>query len=352
MEKKRPAVKGFSNKQYIGFIIFGLCLCLIPVLVKMGVLKTSFLNIIGGSIIYTIAALGLNILLGYAGSSSLGTAGFMGLGAYISAYMSADLGLPWELSLIIATVIPTLIGILVGVLSLKMSGLYLGIATLCVAEIFRKTFSQFTQVTGGFAGKSASFPVLFGTIKLKQTGTFVLLIVFMVLAMMLTYNLVHGQLGRALHAIRSSETAAQAMGVSLRKYRLVAFALASGYGAMAGSLYVHFVRFVYPSTWNLLLSLNILAMIVIGGMRSIYGTFIGAIIVYAVPDLILKRIPVVGSYNGFAYVFSGVLVILVIMFSRGGIAGMISGLVSKRKARPAETAAAAGTDDSSGAGTE
>mgnify|MGYP002868535236 CR=1 FL=1 len=235
---------------------------------------------------------------------------------------------------------------------MMMSGLYLGIATLCVSEIFRKTFGQFTEITGGFAGKSASFPVLLGTIKLKQSGTFVLLIVFMVLAMMLTYNLVHGQLGRALHAIRSSETAAQAMGVSLRKYRLVAFALASGYGAIAGSLYVHFIRFVYPSTWNLLLSLNLLAMIVIGGMRSIYGTFVGAIIVYAVPDLILKRIPVVGSYNGFAYVFSGVLVILVIMFSRGGIAGMFSGLLAKRKSRSAGNPQTPAAGDDPGTGTE
>ena len=128
-------------------------------------------------------------------------------------------------------------------------------------------------ITGGFSGKGAEYPALLGNIVLNQKQTYVLLVVALVLLMMLTHNLTNGQLGRALHAMRGSQVAAQAMGVSLLKYRLIAFSLATAYASLAGALYVHFIKFVYPSTWTLPVSLTILAIIVVGGMRSLYGTF-------------------------------------------------------------------------------
>ena len=116
--------------------------------------------------------------------------------------------------------------------------------------------------------KKADYPTLFGVIRLDQPGTYIVLAVVLVLLMMLTWNLVHGQMGRARHAMRGSQVAAQAMGISLLKYRLVAFALATVYASLAGAMYVHFINFVYPSTWILPISLNILAMIVIGGTQK------------------------------------------------------------------------------------
>ncbi len=307
------------HNHNLRFVLFGLVLATVPLWVSMGVFKTSWLGILGGTVIYAIAAQGMNLLLGYSGLISLGTAGFMGLGAYISAYVTGDMGLPWEVGIIAAVVICLILGLLVGLASLRIEGLYLGIVTLCVAEVLRKTFDEFTAITGGFSGKSANFPTLLGLFKLNQGQTFVLLVVVMVLIMMLTWNLVHGQLGRAFHAMRGSQVAAQAMGVSLMKYRLVSFALATAFAALAGALYAHFTRFVYPSTWALTLSLNILAMVIIGGPRSIYGMFWGALVVYAVPDLFLKQIPVIGDIGGLAYVFSGVLIILVVLFYPGGV---------------------------------
>jgi branched-chain amino acid transport system permease protein len=132
--------------------------------------------------------------------------------------------------------------------------------------------------------------------------------------MILTYNLTNGQLGRALHAMRGSEVAAQAMGVNLLKYRLVAFALATVYASIAGALYVFLIKFTYPAVWVLGMSLNILAVVVIGGMRSIYGTVLGAFVVFAIPDLVLKKLPLIGGIDGMPYVFNGLLIILVIMF--------------------------------------
>ena len=316
--------KGILKNSYLRFILFGIVVSLLPVLVNAGLIKTSWIGILGGTIIYTIAALGLNILLGYSGLISLGTAGFMGLGAYISAYVTEDMGMPWECGILAAIIIPVIFGILIGLASLRMEGLYLGIVTLCVSEVLRKTFDELEPVTGGFSGKGADFPTLLGLFELNQKQTYVLLVVIMVLLMMLTYNLTNGQLGRAMHAMRGSQVAAQAMGVSLLKYRLIAFALATAYASLAGALYVHFIKFVYPSTWTLPVSLNIMAIIVIGGLRSIYGTFIGAIIVYALPDLLLKNIPIIGDINGLPYVFSGVLIILVILFYPGGVVNIFN----------------------------
>ena len=316
--KQDSSLTKISKSPYLRFVLFGLILSMLPVLASGGFLKTSWVGIIGGTIIYSIAALGLNLLLGYSGLISLGTAGFMGLGAYISAYVTGNMGLPWEVGILAAVIIPVVLGVLIGLASLRMEGLYLGIVTLCISEVLRKTFDELEPITGGFSGKSAEYPTLLGKFELNQSTTFILLCVVFVLMMILTYHLANGQLGRALNAMRGSNVAAQAMGISLLKYRLIAFALATGYASLAGALYAHFIKFVYPSTWNLPLSLVILAIIVIGGLRSIYGTFVGALIVYALPDLVLKRIPVIGDINGLSYVFSGILIILVVLFYPGG----------------------------------
>lgn len=308
--------KNILKNAHIQFIIFGIALSLIPVMASMGIIKSSYITIIGGTLIYAIAALGFNILLGYSGLITLGTAGFMGLAAYISAYVTVDLKLPFEAALVLAIIIPTLIGILIGLVSLKIEGIYLAIATLCVSEILRKTFEEFEFLTNGFSGKSASYPELLGFFKLNKTTTYYLIVLVLIIIMLLTYNMMNGQLGRALNAMRGSEAASQAMGVNLLKYRLVAFALATIYASVAGVLYVHFIRFSYPSTWTLKLSLDLMAMVVIGGLRSIYGTVLGAFIVFAVPDMFLKEIP---YFSQLSYVFNGVLIILVIMFYPNGL---------------------------------
>lgn len=314
------ALRVYRN-AYFRYILFGVIISLLPMLAQSGVMPSSFLVNIGSVLIYAVVAMGLNLLLGYSGLISLGTAGFMGLGAYISGYLTEAMELPFLVAVLVAIVVAALLGTLVGFVSLRVAGIYLAIATLCVSEILRKTFEELDQFTNGFSGFTAGYPVLFG-ISLKREATFVLLTVVLVLVMMLTHNLVNGQMGRALHAMRGSEVAAQAMGINLLKYRLIVFAIATAYAALGGALYMHFVKFSYPSTWIMMFSLNILAVVVIGGLRSIYGTVIGALIVFAVPDLVLKRIPVIGKIDGIAYIFTGVLIILVIMFYPNGVVGL------------------------------
>jgi branched-chain amino acid transport system permease protein len=310
-------IKDFYKNPHIQFVLFGLVLATLPILAaNFSFIRSGYIISIGGTMIYAIAALGLNILLGYSGLISLGTAGFMGLASYISAYLTVDLGLPFEVAVLAAIIIPTLIGVIVGLISLKIEGLYLAIATLAVSEILRKTFEEFDFFTNGFSGKAASFPKLFGFYQLDRTTMYYLIVVVLVIVMLLTYNLVNGQIGRAFNAMRGSEPAASAMGVYLLKYRLIAFAVSTIFAAVAGVLYVHFIRYSYPSIWTLKLSLDFLAMIVIGGLRSIYGTVLGAFVVFAVPDIFLKQIP---FFNQLSYSLNGVLIIVVIMFYPNGL---------------------------------
>jgi branched-chain amino acid transport system permease protein len=316
-------MKKFFKSPHLHFVILGLILMLVPRLAEMGILKVSYVTTLGGTFILAIAALGLNILLGYSGLISLGTAGFMGLAAYLSAYFTMDMGLPFELGMLLAVVIPTMLGILIGLVSLKIEGIYLAIATLAVSEILKKTFEEFDVFTGGFSGKTASYPTLLGTFELDRTGMYYFVVVTLIIVMLLTYNMMNGRLGRALNAMRGSEAASQAMGVNLLNHRLIAFALATMYASIAGVLYVHFIKYSYPTIWSLKLSLDFLAMIIIGGLRSIYGTLIGAIIVFAVPDMFLKQIP---FFSEMSYVLNGVLIILVIIFYPNGLVNMFSDL--------------------------
>ncbi|MDR0875918.1 MAG: branched-chain amino acid ABC transporter permease [Clostridiales Family XIII bacterium] len=327
------------KNAHIRFIIFGVILCLLPLLSSAGIMKTSTLSTLAFVLIYSIVAMGLNLLLGYAGLVSLGTAGFMGLGAYLAAYAQDDLSLGFWLAVLLALVVPTIIGVGVGVVSLRIRSIYLAIATLCISEILLKTFEQLEWFTKGTAGKQSHYPVIFG-MQMGRAAVFVIIVIALVLIMMLTYNVVHGQLGRALHAMRSSEVAAQAMGVNVLKYKLFAFALATLYAGLGGALYLFFLKSSYPSTWNLFLSLNVIAMVVVGGLRSIFGTVAGAFVIFAVPELVLKKLPVVGEISGLPYIFSGVLIVVVIMFFPQGLKGLadIAANVFRRKKTPEVTA--------------
>ena len=305
-------------RPYLDYILFGVILSLAPLLVRVGVFRFAWLTLIAGVIIYSIVSLGMNILMGYAGLVSLGTAGFMGVGAYLTALLSVDLGLTFIPSFIITVVITTLLGIVVGLFSLRVHGFFLAIATLVIAEIFRQVFIQFTEFTNGFMGRRADFPSIFGH-TLDRNQTYILLVVFLVIFMVITHNIFNSATGRAMSAMRGSESAAAAMGVNIFKYRLIAFAIATGFAGAGGNLYMHFLRAVFPNIWTLVLSLFIFAVVVVGGVRSVAGTILGAFIVFGIPDMILANLPVIGDIPGLAFVFTGVMIIVVVLFYPAGL---------------------------------
>jgi len=325
-EKTLPSKNNWKTKiivalrnPYFQYLIFALILSMLPVLQELGILRSSQITILGSVMIYAIAALGLNLLLGYSGLASLGTSGFMGLAAYATAYFVRDLSLPYVVAAILAILIPLIVGLAVGFVSLRIEGMYLAIATLIVAEILLKTFTQLSNLTNGAIGKAMGYPTLLLIGKLDKSATFTLVGIVLAVFMALVYNIVRGRTGRALMAMRGSESAAQAMGINILKYRLITFGFATLFSAVAGIMWVSFSPRIYPSDWTLTLSLNVLAIIVIGGIKSIWGTILGSFVVIGVPTLVLSQLPIIGTIPGLSYIFTGILIIVVIMFYPYGL---------------------------------
>ena len=308
------------TNPYLSYIIFGFILATGPWLVENTEwFRFGWLTIIATFIIYSIASLGKNILLGYGGLASLGTAGFMGAGAYITIILTVDRGMSFFPALFLAIIATMLIGLIVGLLSLRVEGFFLAIATLVIAEIFRQAFMQW-EIFGRIPGRNMPrFPQLFGGDALNRNQTYYLLVIFLVLAMILTYRIFKSPTGRALSAMSGSESAAAAMGINIFRYRLLTFAISTGFAGASGSLFVSFLRFTNPLQWTLVLSLFIFATVVIGGFRSVSGTVLGAFIVFAIPDLVLANLPVIGGMHGMPFLFTGILIIVVVMFSPGGL---------------------------------
>jgi len=308
-------------RPYSDYVVFGLVLLLVPLMVNLGILRFAYLTIIAGIIIYAIVALGINLLMGYAGMVSLGTAGFMGVGAYLTAFFTQEIGMGFLPSVVLTVAITSIMGIVVGLVSLRVQGFFLAMATLAIAEVLRVMFIQFRGFTNSFAGRRAAYPAFFGYI-LDRNQTFILLVVFLVIAMIIARSLATSHTGRAMSAmsvVSGSEAAASAMGINIFRYKLTAFAISSAFAGLGGVLYMHFIRFTEPDNWLFTLSLMLVAVVVIGGIRSVAGTVIGAFVVFGVPDLILSNLPVIGNINGMPFVFTGVVIILVILYYPAGL---------------------------------
>jgi len=308
-------VKKILASRHTKYLLIGVGLAMLSFLNNMGFIRNDTLMIFGIIVFYAIAALGLNVLLGYSGLISLGTAGFMGFGAYLTSHLTITMGLPFLIALPIAVAIPTILGLLVGLTSLRLAGMYLAIATLAIAHVMRQVFIQ----VWAWSSLRPPLPNFFGFLELDRNGVYLFIVFLLVLLMILTDNFIHSPIGRALLTMRASEPAAQAMGINLFKYKLMAFGIATAYAALSGVLYAHFIRAVDPSPWNLVLALQILAVIVIGGLKTITGPIIGALVVFGAPPLILNNLPVIGDIPGLPFIFNGVLIIVVILFYPRGL---------------------------------
>ena len=237
-------------------------------------------------LIYGLCGLSLMVLAGYTGLVSLGHAAFLGIGAYAHVYFSQDLGLPWVVSVALAAALAGTIGALVGLPALRMTGVYLAIATLAFALIVQEIFTRWETVTGGLKGKAVERPVIFGYRLHDDVALYFLCLGFLVAGLWLTRNLLRAPAGRALIAIRDSEIAAQSMGINLAFYKTMAFAYSAGLMGVAGALFAHNVGYLAPDIFTVLLSIQFLLMVVVGGLGSLHGAILGAIFVALMPVLI------------------------------------------------------------------
>jgi len=329
----------------------------IAVVVLAGVLApfhlTLFqLDVLSRVGIFAIGALGLNLLTGYTGQVSLGHAFFVGVGAYGAAWFGGQQEWPLWLWLPMVAVIGGLIGGLIGPFALRLRGNYLVIVTLGLLFLGEHIFNSWRSVTGGGAGTPVNPPLSIGPVDFASINVlgldfnrvqslFWLIWLLVALGIVLAKNIVRTRPGRAMQAVRDRDLAAEAIGVSLSRYKIGAFAISSVYAAVAGGMYGALQQYVSPTEFGgqlgLFLSIQYIAIIIVGGVGTIYGSLIGAFIVGAMPRVIENfsrnnDIPFVrgdaGGSDGFLSVFSlnqalfGLLIIVFLLFEPLGMAAI------------------------------
>jgi branched-chain amino acid transport system permease protein len=275
-------------------------------------------------LIYAIVGLGLMLLAGFTGLFSIGHAAFLGVGAYTQAVLTG-MGVPFVVALAAAAGLSALIGIVVGLPALRVKGIYLGIATLAFGFIIEEVFARWESVTGGNAGLMVGTVKLFGYDLGSGTGFYFLCLVIAVLCTLAILNLLRSPTGRAFVAIRDSEISAQSMGIHLAYYKTLSFALSAALAGIGGALYAHQIRFLSPEQFNIIQSIDLLLMVVIGGLGSVHGAFLGAIFLIGLPQaisLVKDFLPdAIGQAPGLKAVIYGGVLIAFVLFEPLGIYG-------------------------------
>ena len=236
-------------------------------------------------LIYGVVGLGLMLLAGYTGLFSLGHAAFLGVGAYTQAVLT-QAGVPFVVALAGAVALSAAVGVVVGLPALRVKGIYLGMATLAFGIILEEVFARWESVTGGSAGLNVGQPQILGWTVSSGAPFYYLCLIITVLSTLAILNLLRSPTGRAFVAIRDSEISAQSMGIHLAYYKTLSFAVSAGLAGLGGALYAHNLRFLSPDQFNIIQYIDLLLMVVIGGLGSIHGVFFGAIFLITMPQLI------------------------------------------------------------------
>lgn len=313
----------------IKFLAFATLVLAAPLLFHGGYLMNVFL-FVG---INTMLAIGLNLLLGYAGQISLGNAGFFGLGAYISGILTATYGWnPW-LAMPLAAALVGALAFLIGFPILKLQRHYLAMATLGMGIIMYIVLNETIGLTGGPSGLSGIPNLSVGNLTFdSDVKNYYLIWSFTLGMILLALNLANSRVGRALRAVHDSEIAAQVMGVNARLLKVQIFALSAVISSLAGSLYAHTMTFISPASFGFNFSVELLTMVVIGGLGSIYGSFLGAALLTLLPEFLREA-------HDYDIVIYGALLMMMVMFMPGGlvrgIPDLLRKLLKKRGARRA-----------------
>jgi branched-chain amino acid transport system permease protein len=275
-------------------------------------------------LIYSIVGLGLMLLAGFTGLFSLGHAAFLGVGAYTQAVLT-NMGVPFPFALICAGSLSAAVGMVVGLPALRVKGIYLGMATLSFGFIVEEIFARWEKVTGGNAGIHIKAPDLFGFKADTGNSFYWLCLVITVASTFIIMNLLRSPTGRAFVAIRDSEVSAQSMGINLARYKSMSFAISAGLAGIGGALYAHKLQFISPDQFSILQSIDLLLMVVVGGVGSIHGAFFGAIFLITMPQLIAgvkDYLPaVIGQAPGLQGFVYGAVLIAFVLFEPLGLYG-------------------------------
>ena len=275
-------------------------------------------------LIYSVVGLGLMLLAGFTGLFSLGHAAFLGVGAYTQGALT-HVGVPFPIALALSGLLSAAVGMVVGLPALRVKGIYLGIATLSFGFIVEEVFARWEKVTGGNAGMHLQSPELLGW-KLESGESFYwLCLIVTVISTLAILNLLRSSTGRAFVAIRDSEVSAQSMGIHLAYYKTLSFAISAALAGIGGALYAHKLKFISPDQFNIIQSVDLLLMVVIGGLGSVHGAFLGAIFLITMPQVISlgkDYLPAaIGQAPGLQGLVYGLVLIGFVLFEPMGLYG-------------------------------
>ncbi len=292
-------------------------LILIALIILLPLLSSStyFITIGVFSGINALIAIGLCILMGYAGQVSLGQAGFYGIGAYVSATLTQHYGLPVPLCVAAAMIVSAVASVILAVPSLRLRGHYLAVATLSFGVIINIILNEWGPGGPSGFGDIPPFRIL-DFILDSTTSYFYLVWSCVVLVLIFSFNFINSRTGRALQAIHGSELASRAMGLDVTALKIKVFVISSAYASLAGSLYAHYITFISPSSFTLFYSIVVLMMVVIGGITNLWGAVVGSILITILPEL-LRR------FEEFDVLVYGLILTLSLMFLKKGIVPLI-----------------------------
>lgn len=264
--------------------------------------------------IYTVVTVGLCLLMGYTGQVSLGQAAFFGIGAYISAILSKTYGVnPW-LAMLIAAVMTGAFAYIIGYPIFRLKGNYLAMATLGLGLIMWILFRELSHFTGGPDGMSGiPYLSIGGFIFDTPFRRYFLVWAFCLVILLISQNIVRSRTGRALRAIHGSEAASESIGINVDQFKVKILVLSAVYASIAGSLFVHHLRFVSPQPFDFLASVKLVVMAVIGGLASIWGAIFGAGATRILSDEILLR------FGQWDIVIYGLILVVVMIFMPEGL---------------------------------
>lgn len=305
--------------QVFWYSLLGMALVTTPLVVSdfyLGELSLVF--------IYAIAGIGLMLLTGYTGLVSLGHAAFLATGAYSHAWFLAE-GWPWPVSLGVASLFSAAVGALVGIPALRATGIYLAVATLAFAFIVEQILTHWVSVTGGFRGMAVEPPFVLG-FSLQGAATFYFVcLILLVVSLLLALNILRAPVGRAMCAIRDSEISAQSMGIHLASTKTLAFAISAGFTGLAGGLLAHRIGYLAPDSFTLLTSIQLLLMVVVGGLGSLHGVMYGAVFIGLLPvgiALLRDALPAaIAQVPGLEPGIFGLILVLFLVYEPLGIYG-------------------------------
>ncbi len=298
-----------GRRNYLKLLGLSLAVAGVPLFIR-GDYYLSILVFMG---LNSLIVMGLSLLMGYAGQISLGHAAFYGIGAYCTGVLTTQFGLSIYLSFLAGIILSILMAIIVGIPALRLKGHYLAVATLGIGEIVFIIFNEWMQFTGGPSGLSNIPGIHLGNFQFNTSFRFYYLVWGInLLALFFSLNVIHSRVGRALRSMHGSETAASAMGVNLSFLKIQVFVLSAVFASISGSLYAHFVSFISPNNFGLMVSIMFLMMGVIGGIHNIWGALLGASLLTFLPEYL--RI-----FNQYDILVYGAILLAILLFMPEGL---------------------------------